>query len=297
MPIDAEFEEKEYEFPLYFQLAQGSTQVWPPGQVFEGYLGIDAGLMVNTAKIWRKLGYPAPFRGVILDDMRWGFIWRRRGARRRLPDFSLNMFIQAKRPHRMIRRNPAMVQCGLNRPCYRFKTRSHQQKALERLHRRLKNRALVVYACPVSTELDWLYDHIENGTLIDNSTYPKAINLHSHKAWAFDSAGASGLCCSEPEKIEDKGLLESIELLCSAWNSREKAWENPNTSLSELAGHIPAVIKNTKRSSFMKKYLKRIDELFDNIDHEFAHIARDYTKVAFFCRIYDLNWFVLGGRN
>jgi hypothetical protein len=98
MPIEAEFEEKEYEFPLYHQLARVSQNVWAPGQVFEGYFGVDAALKVTTAEIWRKLGYPAPLCGVVLDDMRWGYIWRRRGGPRQLPTFNLNLFIQAKEP-------------------------------------------------------------------------------------------------------------------------------------------------------------------------------------------------------
>ena len=78
MPIDAEFEEKEYEFPLYHELTRSSQYIWTPGQVFEGYFGVDAALKVTTAKIWRKLGYPGPLPGTILNDMRWGYIWRQR---------------------------------------------------------------------------------------------------------------------------------------------------------------------------------------------------------------------------
>lgn len=37
----AEFEEKEYEGPLYNQLERGNRLLWPPGQVLEGYLGFD----------------------------------------------------------------------------------------------------------------------------------------------------------------------------------------------------------------------------------------------------------------
>ena len=293
MPIEAEFEEKEYEFPLYFQLAHGTKRVWPPGQVFEGYLGVDAALMVNTKKIWQKLGYKVPLRGVILNDMRLGYIWKRR-KKRLLPKFNLNLFIQAKRPQQMRRRSSAMVNNGLKSPCYRFEIRPHQQKALERLHQKLRNRGLVIYACPVSTELEWLYDHIENGTLIDNSTFPKAIDLNGHKVWAFDRPGAYGLCCSEPEKIEGTGLVDSINRVCESWNPTHEEQSGQYTFLSELAEYIPEIIEDTDRSSVMEKYLKRIDSLFNEVDHRFSLIARDYTKVSFFCRLYDLNWFVLG---
>ena len=45
--MDAEFEEKEYEFPLNSQLLWGNQNIWSPGQVFEGNFGIDAALEVH----------------------------------------------------------------------------------------------------------------------------------------------------------------------------------------------------------------------------------------------------------
>lgn len=294
MPVDAEFEEKEYEFPLYHQLAQGSPNVWPPGQVFEGYLGVDAALMVTTAEIWRKLGYPAPLDGARLNDMRWGYIWKDRGAQRQLPTFKLNLFIQAKRPQRMLRRSRVMVQNGIASPCYRFEIRAQQQKALERLHGKLRNRGLVVYACPVFSNLNRLYDCIQNGKLIDYSTFPKAIRLNGHKSWTFDKPGASGLCCSEPEKVEDKGLKESINQICDELNPVGEDRNSINNPLSELVASIPEVVENTERSMIIKKYFRLIDSLFDEVNHPRSDLSRDYTKMSFFCLVYDLNWFVLG---
>jgi hypothetical protein len=40
----ADFEEKEYEAPLYQQLERGDPRIWAPGQVLEHYLGFDRGL-------------------------------------------------------------------------------------------------------------------------------------------------------------------------------------------------------------------------------------------------------------
>lgn len=41
---EPEFEEKDFEAPLYNQLLFGSHNIATPGQVFEGKFGIDAAL-------------------------------------------------------------------------------------------------------------------------------------------------------------------------------------------------------------------------------------------------------------
>ena len=45
----AEFEEKDFEGPLYCQLLCGSYNFATPGQVFEGKFGIDAALKVQNS--------------------------------------------------------------------------------------------------------------------------------------------------------------------------------------------------------------------------------------------------------
>lgn len=47
----AEFEEKEFEKPLYNQLENGKGDVWTPGQCFEGYIVFDySGNEINAGK-------------------------------------------------------------------------------------------------------------------------------------------------------------------------------------------------------------------------------------------------------
>ena len=94
----AEFEEKDFEGPLYNQLLCGSLNFATPGQVFEGQFGIDAALEIKNRTFWNCFGYPVPQSGVVLNHYRWGFIWRRLGRKRILPNFSVNALIQAKRP-------------------------------------------------------------------------------------------------------------------------------------------------------------------------------------------------------
>lgn len=62
----AEFEEKEFEKPLYSQLENGSQEVWTPEQSFEHYFGIDYAGNIHLRKFWDRFSYIP--HGVILND-------------------------------------------------------------------------------------------------------------------------------------------------------------------------------------------------------------------------------------
>ena len=80
----SDFEEKDYEAPLYNQLESSCTSLlWTPGQVFEQHIGIDRAMFPEDPDFWEILG-SRPRRGVLLEDYRWRFIGQRR---RRRPDF------------------------------------------------------------------------------------------------------------------------------------------------------------------------------------------------------------------
>jgi hypothetical protein len=95
----ADFEESEYRGPLYNQLERGNHLVWEPGQVFEKHIGIDRAAYVTDPYFWGLHGLIAPMNGVILLDYDWHYIWKNRLKNKILPDFKLNLFLQAKRPH------------------------------------------------------------------------------------------------------------------------------------------------------------------------------------------------------
>ncbi len=71
----AEFEEKDFEGPLYNQQLLGSQHLATPGQVFEGSFGVAAVLAAMHPEFWRMFGYSAVPRGVNLNNFRWGFVW------------------------------------------------------------------------------------------------------------------------------------------------------------------------------------------------------------------------------
>src|SRR5438552_622087 len=120
----AEFEEREYEGVLYNQLENGRTNVWPPGQVFEGHVGFDRAMFVNSPRFWRTLGRTMA-RGVFLNRYDWEYLWRHR-PRRAMPNYRLNLFIQAKRPL-VFKRAPRHIgNTGMTAPGWCFDVEAHQ---------------------------------------------------------------------------------------------------------------------------------------------------------------------------
>jgi hypothetical protein len=67
----AEFEEREFEAPLYNQLEVGSNLVWSPGQVFEEHIGIDRAIFVESPTFWRLIRRLGPPPGVFLHRYDW----------------------------------------------------------------------------------------------------------------------------------------------------------------------------------------------------------------------------------
>ncbi len=109
----AQFEEKDFEGPLYNQLLFGGHRLATPGQVFEGRYGIDAALEALHPLFWDVFGYRNIPKGCCLDDFNWGFIWRRLGRKRPLPNFSTNLLIQSKRPDVLARARGPLHTCRL----------------------------------------------------------------------------------------------------------------------------------------------------------------------------------------
>jgi hypothetical protein len=99
----AEFEEREYETPLYQQLAVDRRRVWAPGQVLEHHIGFDYAAFCVDSYFWALHGLRDPLNGFMFDELIRHRFWERRLGSRPLPDFKLNVFLQAKRPESRVR--------------------------------------------------------------------------------------------------------------------------------------------------------------------------------------------------
>ena len=139
----SEFEEKEYESPLYNQLERETNLIWSPGQCFEHFIGIDRSFCIND-RMFHKMGFNRYYPGIFLSHYNWNYIWFLRRKKKLLPPFRLNLFIQSKRP--FFGRAPKY---GFKKRCYRFDILISQQKVLEKVANNLKNKALLIYAAPI----------------------------------------------------------------------------------------------------------------------------------------------------
>ena len=207
--MKAEFEERDFETPLYNELMFGSCRIATPGQVFEGKFGIDAALEALHPLFWDLFGYYDVPKGVILNDLRWGFVWRRLGNNKReLPTFNTNLLIQAKRPKPLLRVSAILKRYGFRPIYWRFEITEHQQEILEKVSRKLRRRALIVYASPAFHTLNELYDYTVAKTIVENTNFVKVERLHNHKKWNYYQPGTSGVAYSEPEFIKDEPFYQ-----------------------------------------------------------------------------------------
>jgi hypothetical protein len=237
MPDPSEFEEKEYEFPLYRELVGASLSLWTPGQVLEGNLGFDAALSVANT-FWSMVDRPV-VPGVELAryglspmDPRLG-----RGtiaARDELPDFSLNLFLQVKRPH--VYREPpqTLIDNGLNAPVWFFQVTPHQQVLLETLANHLGAGADVSYAAAAFTTKRELFALSREQKLVAKSSFPPAATLSGHERWAYDAGGAQGVGYSDPAPLRSPSLIERITKLAAHHPPARPRWTpERKTSLPE----------------------------------------------------------------
>ncbi len=293
----AAFEEKEYEAPLYNQLALGNPHVWSPGQVFENHLGFDHGLFVSNPRLWQLLGRAATV-GVFLNRYNWDFIWRHR-PRRAMPNFRLNLFLQAKRPN-YYSRSPRHVRvAGINGPCWSFTVDANQQLALERVAARLRTRALVAYASPAFHRESQLYAHTTLGTVIENSTFPEATRLTGHSKWFYNTPGGNGVANPEAEFSEGTPLFEMIEQLRKNQNepadmSGRRAYEELSSLSKEIISSLDVksgLVENPRVAIFFEE-IRIIDREVKQFE-QIGEPVRVFLYVATFARVFNLEWFTI----
>lgn len=297
----ADFEESEYRGPLYNQLEWGNHLLWEPGQVFEKHIGIDRAALCTNDYLWELHGYDTPLNGIFMHRRHWHFIWSERKKRKSLPNFKLNLFLQAKRPAVLSRGNKNLKNNGIKGGCWKFETTGHQQVALEELERKLRGEALVCYASPVFHKQSDLYKHTTNKTVVENSTFPSISSLKGHSAWYYDTAGAAG--CANPayERIEEESLGYKINQLVETAEFSENEVGDSRQSLSYLAKSILEISSDnagyyeSARLSEASIEISRFIEEYGLEDD--SQYVKDYLVVREFCFLYKLQWFVLGASN
>lgn len=290
-----EFEEREFETPLYHQLVTRTNHVWSPGQVLEQKLGIDYALMCDDPKLWGLHGLSLGPTGAYLHPLAHRFPH----IKRLLPNFSLNLFIQAKRPYPRVRATKKLKEHGVNSPYWRFTTTPHQQSRLDHLTAILGADALVCYAAPAFHRLTQLNSHTISGSLVANSTFPKASMLSApHKAWNYSDPGIVGLANTEPIFYEEPPLEQQIQTLLRERSRRLD--EDDASTLNSLASLVreSASLETQdadSRLAIFSMRAERIDSAFASFGNDArSTIARDYLHVTNYVGTFNMMWLTIG---
>lgn len=292
----SDFEEKEYEGPLYNQLEKSTNLLWAPGQCFEEHIGIDRCILIEDQRIWKAMGINSVPIGAYLPRYDWGFIWKKRRKKKSLPSFKLNLFIQAKRPYYGNVPKKAKGYCfGTN--CYKFDIVEHQQQALEQVASMLKNRAILIYAAAKFHNNGALYKHTRNSTIIQNSTFPEIHKLSGHKSWFYNSK-VDGVAFSEPFIYKAHEPISYIKnLMENSGNSNEDLQTNDLILLRDLI--YKAFEKTIETTPEVALLFEKRDEFnnllkYEEIEPDHYEQYRAYFEILLFIQIFNLDWYVVG---
>jgi hypothetical protein len=295
----SEFEEKEYEAPLYVQLQHANTNVWSPGQVLEARVGFDYALFTSHPYFWKLQGFAVPPSGVVLGAHPSEHWWHERHFRRPLPDFSLNLFIQAKRPIVGLRAPKVLKAVGLTSPYWKFLISQNQQLVLESLATSTAGTALVCYASAAFDRVTELYAHSRTKSIVQTSTFPTGALLRDHEAWHYTAAGCSGIANPTPERIEDVPLLERIRQFTTQRSVGDLDGTSFSANLKRLATAVyeslsANVVGDSGRTAVYFEALREIDQYVDFASpHRYTDALRSYLAVAVFASLFGLQWHTL----
>lgn len=230
-----------------------------------------------------------------MHRIEWAFIWRHR-RRRPMPNFRVNLFIQAKRSHYYPRRPRHLHGKMPSGPCWRFSVEGHQQQGLERIAARVGDRAALFYAAPAFHRLSELYAHTSRGTILPHSTFPRVEMLHDHDTWYYQLPGASGVANPEPEAFEGIGLLQWLQSI-----QTERLPDASGTASEQLAvlGRLieDALSRETPDTNPRKaqyfELVRQIEPVMQTYD-EPSDSARSFLRVAAFALAFNLDWYAVG---
>ena len=292
----AEFEEGEYRGPLFNQL-QTTNLVWEPGQVFEKHIGIDRAMWSANKYLLTLHGRMLPPAGVVLPYYDWNYIWTLRNRRKKLPSFRLNLFVQAKRPMYGRYAPKALKAQGLGSPYWRFDITAHQQAALEKLHSKLKGRAIVCYACPAFHKEAVLHKWTVQPKMVENSTFPDVTDLMGHDAWNFSQAGTFGVANADPTRKDAGPLPERLASLVEQSTPEEAP---VGEELDQLSNAVTAAMELVDEAATLQQALfaegvrdiNHLAEEFDLEDGRNEFIA--FATVVLFAFLHRLKWLVVG---
>jgi hypothetical protein len=297
----SDFQESEFRGSLNNQLTWGSELVWEPSQVFEKHIGMERAAYVTNPLFWGIHGLPAPLGEGVSLDYEWYYVWKKRVLAKSLPDFSHNLFIQAKRPLAGAKPRGRVKKEGISGDYWKFEISPHQQQVLERLGSSLGDTAIVCYAAPAFHTQWELYNHTTNASMVQNSSFPLVSELAGCTAWYYEKGGASGLASPEFMQIESADIETRIARLALA------PVDPPCTASQSLQRLSDSVLRSSRNIPFpsaadtwfqasLQKVEHEIAEraAFIGNDEDYVNAVRSFAQVKAFCTAYHLDWLVVG---
>lgn len=288
----AEFEEKSYESPLIAQLAGGSGPIFSPGQVLEGIIGFDQALKCLSAEYWGLVGRPAP-AGVVLD--RAWFPPHLPPPAAALPNFSLNLILQMKRPERMTRSTSAEWS-HWGQKYFRYEIVPHQQAALAALSIGAGANAHVAYAAPAFHKNNELFASIQARSLVAQSNFADAAKITGHDRYTYTHPGITGIAHSEPAKLQSTPWVEIMPHLLDRSSARLKELEGENV-FTLLGGAVETAIEtNAKGLPDPKIFNQLVHTVIEAARPKDEHLAtvKSFVLTNLFCLAIGATWLIAG---
>jgi hypothetical protein len=280
--MECEFEEKQFEQHLNFELLSKKNLLYVPGQVLENTLGFDAALYTSNSSFWKyfssghvKSGVHRP--GIKLDNKWWKSLDLKLDY---FPKFKCNVFIQHKRPTHLTTAN-SKEWPHWKREYYRYGLTPHQQKSLEKLEDKIKDDSVVVYASPAFAKLTNLWDAINKGSLVNETNFVQPSKLKGHDAFTYILPGNTGRAYSEPEDIVSFNFIGRIARLSGVSNPND----TNRTFLIRTGDIIDGVMDG--REPLQDLYRDIVSYLSDSIEPE---IALAIIRVDTFCFLKKTTW-------
>lgn len=290
----AKFEEKEFEKPLYNQLEDGPCDIWTPGQCLEACIGFDFSGNITNDRFWKRFDGFIP-KGVILNDYNMNYFLRKMKKKRMLPNFSLNLFIQAKRPYVHSGKNKDSVYCGQH---YSFEINHIQQDLLDALDRKLRHRALLVYASPIFGTYEELYQYTKDKKIIDKTSFPRINTLSGHSHWYYCD-NCNGIAYSEPEKHKINNIFGTIESFIYK-NTQIHMNTSYAENLESLYNSIIETVNDYHYNAQVNYFFSKIEKVDIDYEYDIGRLYRlsyslwkHYHTISTFCDVFNLDWFVL----
>lgn len=205
-----EFKEKTFEKYFGHELASLTKITFSPDQCDEALLGFDEAFFMPMEWFFRFGPYVRRRRrgrltGIQIKE------YNRFGERvaSHMPPFKFNLFVQFKRPDYLKTRG-AGEWSEWKQEYYRYKITKHQQEALERIEAKSYGRAATIYASPAFWQDNDLWEHVENGAVVEHSNIADVRRLRNHKHYSYAAPGYVGKGHSEVVDIESISLQQTI---------------------------------------------------------------------------------------